>query len=599
MITPRLAHKDTLVPRSHRAAFFVAGPLLALLIAPSVQAAAPLSGTSTSKRGASVPFTTYEAEATNRGKGQVITMHSLPGKAESTPELEASGRGYVQLDARGDYVEFPRVRAANTIVVRHCIPDDPGGNGTTATLSLFVNRKFRQSLTLSSKHNWLYGKEGENGQANEPSAGQSHVFWDESRFFITGGGVRQGDTIRLQKDSTDTATFYRVDLIDLETAPEPLSPPPAGSFLSVVDYGANGTDTNDDTAAIKRCIDDAKAQKKLVWIPAGTYYQNEQFQLDGVTVRGAGMWHTNLIGTVEGTTFAGNVGFRLGGTNAKVSDLHLESAAHTKRSKGGVAILGSFGDCSNWTVENVWITHTLVGFWMSGVSDGTIRNCRVRFTYADGININRGSTNCLVENNHVRGSGDDGLAILAEIERTPTPSKDIKLRNNTVAATWWGHNCDLAGGSGHIIEDNVFADNAKFGCFTIALPGAYPMYATTDCIIRRNSILRGGGNYAGQKRGAVSIFPGSTSISNVLFQENEILMPIFRGIHLFGTHPQAITFERNLIDHPGEDGIFIDAQVMGSGEFRNNVVRGVNATFQSLNNQAGAGYNLTFSGNSR
>ena len=81
-----------------------------------------------------------------------------------------------------------------------------------------------------------------------------------------------------------------------------------------------------------------------------------------------------------------------------------------------------------------------------------------------------------MENNHVRGSGDDSLAILSETERNRPLSVGNILRHNTAIATWWGHNCDLAGGSGHVIEGNLLADNPKFGCFTISLPSAYPMH---------------------------------------------------------------------------------------------------------------------------
>ena len=142
-------------------------------------------------RGAVVPFTTYEAEAAgNTTTGTVVTMTVLPTSTTSTPELEAAGRAYVALSNAGERLDFPNIRAANTIVLRHCIPDAPTGGGITATLSLYVNGVFRQTLTLSSRHNWLYGhapNTGTNGQSNDPAAGTAHVFWDETRAFITGG----------------------------------------------------------------------------------------------------------------------------------------------------------------------------------------------------------------------------------------------------------------------------------------------------------------------------------------------------------------------------------------------------------------------------
>ena len=160
-------------------------------------------------RGAVVPFTTYEAEsATNPTNGSVVTLTTLPTSTTWSPQLEASGRGYVQLTSTGDHLDFPVVQAANGLTLRHCIPDAPTGGGITATLSVYVNGVFRQKLAVTSIYNWLYGDGtlGSNGQSNDPAIANAtpHVFWDETRAFIT-GGLQAGDTLRFQKDADDTA----------------------------------------------------------------------------------------------------------------------------------------------------------------------------------------------------------------------------------------------------------------------------------------------------------------------------------------------------------------------------------------------------------
>lgn len=549
-------------------------------------------------RGAVVPFLTYEAEAAENGTtGTMVQMTTAPSSTTSTPELEASGRAYVQLTNVGEKLDFVVKEAANALVLRHCIPDAPTGGGITATLSLYVNGVFRQSLALNSRHYWLYGhapNTGTNGQSNDPTAGTPHVFWGEMQAFIS-GGVQAGDVLTFQKDAGDTEAFYRIDCLDLEAVAAPLAPPTVGTYLSVTDYGATGNDTTDDTTAIASCITAAKAAGKSVWIPAGIYYQSANFLLDGVTVRGAGMWHTQLVGTVEGTSFAGNIGFVLTGSGATVMDLAIDSDAHTRRSTGGKPFTRS-GTCTNWRVENVWITHSLVGFWMSAATNGVIRGCRVRNTYADAINLNVGASNNLVEHCHVRGSGDDGLAILSETT-TATVSTGNTLQFNTVVATWWGHNCDLAGGSGHVIRDNYLADNADLGAFTINLPGAFPMHPLTGAEVRRNTIVRGGGNLAGQKRGAMWLSAGSTTVSGVTISDNEIRGAIFRGIHLAGAQSQTITFARNVIDRPGENAVHINSGVVGSGTFTGNIVRNLNSGFVQFSNNAPATYTTTSSGN--
>ena len=307
------------------------------------------------------------------------------------------------------------------------------------------------------------------------------------------------------------------------------------------------------------------------------------------------MWLTSIIGNTQSITFAGELGFELKGNGAKVSDLFIDSAVNTSRANSGTAFSG--GRATGWLIENVWITHTGTGFWLGG-KKGIVRNCRVRFTYADGINLNSGASENLVENNHVRGTGDDSLAILSETERNRPISVGNTLRHNTAIATWWGHNCDLAGGSGHVIEDNLLADNPKFGSFTINLPGAYPMHPLTDSVVRRNTILRGGGNFANQHRGAVWISAGSTTITRVKFEDNTIIDSVFRGIQITGALGQEMTFDRNLIERPGEDGISIDAGAKGTGVFRNNTVRNIARGHSAFVNNAGANYNAEISGNS-
>jgi hypothetical protein len=365
--------------------------------------------------------------------------------------------------------------------------------------------------------------------------------------------------------------------------------------LSVTDYGANGADSADDTTAIANCIEDAKTQGKTVWVPAGTYYQSALLSLNGVTIRGAGMWYTTIVGTVASTSFAGNVGFSLAGTGSQVYDMSITDQTTTYRSTGSKPFTGY--QANNWTVQNVWITHTNVGFWMSSATNGTVRGCRVHCTYADGININRGASYNLIENCHVRGTGDDSLAILSENTDAMIATNNT-IHYNTVVAPWWGHDCDLAGGGGHLIEYNYWADSVWMAAFAVNLPGSYAMHPLTSATVRRNLLVRGGGNLGGQHRGAIWIYPGSTTISNTLIQDNYIADAIFRGIHLSGSNSQQMQFDRNRINHPANEGVYIESSVIGSGNFTNNTVSNLNAGQLQFSNHAGTGYVVTQSGNS-
>jgi len=514
--------------------------------------------------GAAVPFVTIEAESAAT-TGRVVRLEGRPTDDSVSPALEASGRAYVEL-THGQRLDVTVTRPANTIVIRHCIPDAATGGGLDATLTVLVNGIERQRLALTSRHSWMYGPE--NGQANDPARGHPKAYWDESWAFIN-DGINVGDLLSLAIGEGDDAAWYAIDLIDLEDVAPPGAQPPGS--VSVADFGGVPDDDGDDTQAIRACVAEAAKRGVAAWIPAGTWLQSEKIVLDGVTLRGAGMWHTHIIGTTAGDDFDGCLGFRLSGDGTTVSGMMLRSAVHDSRGvRGGKPFTGRFGNTRNWLVEDVWIMHTNVGFWLSGCDDGVIRRCRVRGTYADGINLNRGSSRNVIEECHVRGCGDDGIAVLSEI-RDP-PSCDNVIRRNTVSAIWWGHNLDIAGGSGHVVEDNLLADNSLMGVLTINLPHSYPMHPLTNTIMRRNHLVRGGGNGYRQQRGAAWFFTGSTSATGIVFTGNRISDAIFSGIHLTGGSPLEIAIIGNRIESPGTDAIRIGDSVPGSGIIRDNPI---------------------------
>ncbi len=101
--------------------------------------------------GATTPFTSFEAEnGAVDGGATVRTMTKLTGQ-RSTPEMEASGRAFVELKGTGQSVSWVNKtdQSFTAINVRFSIPDAPAGGGTTNTLDLYVDGTWRQSLTLS------------------------------------------------------------------------------------------------------------------------------------------------------------------------------------------------------------------------------------------------------------------------------------------------------------------------------------------------------------------------------------------------------------------------------------------------------------------
>lgn len=540
--------------------------------------------------GADVPFTTFEAE-TATTTGQVVRMAAPPGPDFAAPEIEASGRSFVRLEQPGQYCEFVAAAPGNALVIRHSLPDDANGGGRIAALCLYINGQLAQRLEFNSRYNWLYGEPSSphGGQSNDPKSGRAHVFWNDERFRLTEHGWQAGDAIRLEWNGDDDAGYCCLDLVDFEQVLSALSPPQDQGYLSVTEFGATADDHTDDSQAIGDCIAAARDSGKVVWLPAGTYHHDRTFAVPGVQVEGAGMWHTRLVGTGP------QLGFVLSGDGPRVANLSIESTSHFSRSDAGGMALRARG-ARKWSVEKVWITHTHGGMWLNGMSHGFVRGCRVYCTYADAINLNRGSHDNVVEHNFVRGAGDDGIATLAE-RKDAVPSRNNVIRRNTVIANWWGHNIDVAGGSGHVVESNYLADNSHSGCFTFNHPEAYPMHELTDVAIRGNTIVRGGGNHAGQRRGAIWSFAGDSPIRGARFEANQIVDPIFRAIHLHGHARQELTFVGNSIAGSGMDVVRIDESVSGGLEFRENSIRNSPRGGKLIDNAAGEEFRVTTSSN--
>lgn len=473
-----------------------------------------------------MPWITYQAEdmSTNGEVASSRTRGEIPN--------EAVGRACVRLSSPDQFVEFQSRADANALIVRACVPDAPQGGGAITKLVLSVNGTARQELSLSSKFSWLYG-DSANPQSNDPS-GFAHAFYDETRAFVTGDPIRPNDVVRLSLANPAEATesnWCVIDLVDLEAVPEPLSMPEG--FVSIVDFGATPDDGQDDKAAIQECIEEVAANPELkgVWFPAGVWHQTAVLNVSECTVRGAGMWYTAITAIGKSEEWAGNIGFRLTGKNAHVSDLLIDG---TILGRGGKQH-GFIGGVDGFSVERVWIEHTNTGVWMGGCSNGVFRYCRFRTTYADGLNLNGGAHDVVVEYTHARGNGDDGLAIFSNKDhkdRVFEPCRNILMRNNRVDAQWWGNGMAMYGGRDNIAENNII-DSAASGVGFILTTG-FKSHPMENACVRYNVLSRCGGTSWGNTKGAVFIETTGESISNLDVSQNTITEPTLATVEIAG-----------------------------------------------------------------
>jgi hypothetical protein len=539
--------------------------------------------------GAVTPFVTLEAEAGILGGGAaILAMTNLP--AAPTVQLESSGRKCVELAATGAAVAWSNAEVCNAIVIRVSIPDAPGGGGLTNTLNLYVNGTFRQAVTLTSRHSWIYGVNGFTN--NDPAAGTPKRFYDMQRAFIAGAAVASGSTIMLKKDATNTADYYRIDLIQLENV-APALPQPANT-LSVLSYGAIPNDEIDDSTAFKNCITACQNQGKGMWIPAGTFRTQGIISATGINIYGAGMWHTTNYRTAAPPGYRHKWDL----TDCTIQDLYIENPEVARTAEGGHDYGMTVQGANGWTVQRVWVHRGGACFWCSG-TDGTIKDCRATESWADGINLNNGPNivpekrgfNLTCANNYIIGSGDDGIAINAQNGGgTNWNMVDTKVRNNTSIAANWANGIRVAGGRNSLLENNLITDPTDSNGIRVGEFGVNGN-PCESALVSGNVIMRGCGIRTLYGHGGIAVTDNATAtiVSNTIIDSPGM------GIDVQTCNA---TFTGNVISQPGTNGFLIKSGVTGTGVFNSNQVTNLNVGQIAFRNDSPGTFLTTLTNNS-
>lgn len=472
-------------------------------------------------RGANMPFDTYEAEDGVVGGGANVVG---PNRTVGDIAGEASGRKAVNLDATGEYVEFTTRAATNTLVTRFSIPDAPGGGGIDSTINVYVNGVLKKALPLTSKYAWLYGAEA--GPGNAPSAGAPRHIYDEANILL-GETVPQGSKIRLQKDAANTTT-YAIDFVSLEQATVIPNPDPATYTVPA------GFTHQDVQNALDKVRMDTTGKLVGVYLPPGDYDTASKFQVYGkaVQVVGAGPWFTRFHapssqdntdngwraeGTAKGSSFSGFAYF----------------GNYTSRIDGPGKVF-DFSNVTDMTIDNIWNEHQVCLYWGANTDRVTIKNSRIRDTFADGINMTNGSTDNLVSNNEARSTGDDSFALFSAIDAGGADMKNNVYENLTAILTWRAAGIAVYGGFNNTFRNIYIADILVYSGITISsLDFGYPMngFGTDPTAFENISIVRAGGHFWGaQTFPGIWIFSASKVFQGIRINNVDIVDPTYSGI---------------------------------------------------------------------
>ncbi|OLF19337.1 hypothetical protein BU204_02315 [Actinophytocola xanthii] len=512
-------------------------------------------------RGATLPYTTYEAEA-GRTTGRVLPAD----RTYTTRQAEASGRRAVELTGTGQYVEVTLTEPANAITVRTSIPDNAQGTGTSAPLAVHAGGAKVTDLALTSRYSWMYGPYPFTGA---PGGERPHRFFDDSRVLLP-RTYPSGTVLRLTKETAAVDTIT-VDLVDAEVADPALSAP--AGYVNVTAHGARPDDGGDDTAAIRAAIAAAQSgATRGVWIPVGRFAISGLLHVAGVDVRGAGIWHTVL----QGTNRRG--GFMATGGNVQVADLTLDGDVTTRdpdnAPNSDAAIEGDFGSGS--LVHHVATNHAKVGLWVNGSTSGLYAaGLRVRNTMADGVNINGNATGVRVEQSTLRNTGDDALAMWSWAGAGGTV-RDSVFAFNTVALPILANGAAIYGGAGNRVEDTLVSDTVFQGSgVTVSnWHQATPFSGTT--VVARTTLTRTGSHSLdwNSDLGAVWLYAPETALTGaVVLRDLRVADSSYQGLLASWQQPITnLTVERVTFAGTGTAGM--EFNVPGSGTFSQVTVTG-------------------------
>ncbi|ANZ40390.1 hypothetical protein BBK82_34595 [Lentzea guizhouensis] len=469
--------------------------------------------TALAARGATVPFTTYEAEAAT-----TTGTRLSPARQYTTEAAEASGRSAVKLTGTGQHVQITLTKPANALTVRASTPD-----GTTAPLAVYANGSKVGDLPLTSRYSWMYGAYP---FAEGPGGARPHRYFDDARLLLP-QTYPAGTVIRLAKD-TGASAYITVDLLDAEVATATTAP---SGYVDARTHGANPGDGADDSTGLRAAVAAAQGTAaKGVWLPAGQYNLNSIVNVSGVDVRGAGIWHTVLNGANR------RGGFAITGAGTTIADLTFDGDV-TTRDPDDAPNSDSFVEVesgSGATIFNVATNHAKTGLWLKQADGFYAAGLRVRNTMADGLNVNGNNgptTNVRVEQSTFRNTGDDGMAMWSWNPNSAVSRSVFAF--NTISLPILANGAAIYGGTDNRIEDSLVTDTVfnGAGVMVSSWHDAKPFGGTTT--VQRTTLTRAGTrNWDWNTHtGAVWLFAEKSDITGaVVLRDLEITDASYHGV---------------------------------------------------------------------
>lgn len=293
-------------------------------------------------------------------------------------------------------------------------------------------------------------------------------------------------------------------------------------MIDVRRLGARGDGQADDTGALQAAFDQAGRDGRAVWLPPGDYVYSGQLKINGARVRGAGAGSRLMAAepTQQRILMTGAAP-HLACLQILYHDLERKGSDHGRK---GVMVQ----DATDFLVHDVFFNGQGYGkapkfgggaLFIYRSSSGRVLNNRFDYTAADSIHITGGSTDILVQGNHIEYSGDDGIAV---VNYGNAVRNNVLILDNTVLNNRWGRNISAVGGQDIRILNNRIRGNLSDGAGVyIASEKAYKTAGPERILVQDNTIEDTGG--PGKRHGQIMLWTGNDNpVGDVVVRNNTI-----------------------------------------------------------------------------
>lgn len=311
----------------------------------------------------------------------------------------------------------------------------------------------------------------------------------------------------------------------------PLPPSSGSKPVPVADVTVSpAADGSDQADALQKAFDSLRAGQRLVIAP-GRYVVGHSLAVTvpqavisgyGATLAATNPADQTLVMSGAGSTL---VGVTLAGTGTT----RLTTPESTK-----VEVTGADVQVLGVTIQG----GASAGIFVFGGNGIAIVGNTVRATLADGIHTTYGSTNVLVQNNTVTGTGDDLIAVVSYLGDGGL-SSNVLIDHNSVSGNAWGRGITVVGGQGVTISNNRVDGVEKAAGILVAQEDSWKTYGSSNVVIAGNTVTNIQNSNVNNglqptQQGAIELDTWTGAVSGVAVTDNRVSGSGYAGFRAYG-----------------------------------------------------------------